>query len=376
MSNCIVLAIGEHWDSGSSSALGFKALADELVKRGNQVIILVPGQRIDIVVRVGNPLIFTWPSRRPTKLQDAIFFARTIKLFKPNCLIANWAATNWMMLIGKILSIPVRIAWNHTLVEQIDLDWTRSILEKRYLRFRKRLIYNMATTVASVSFSAQNELQKIYKVPLSKCIVFHNAIEDPLRNHCDSINLTRNLQIICPGRLNESKGQHVLIRAISLLRNEFPDLKATFLGDGPSKEELITLSQQLGVMDNCHFPGRVPHHELLERMAQAYITVVPSRSEAFGFVNIESMSVGTPVIGSNVGGIPEIIRNGIDGYLFHPDDAVYLAKKISALLAHPEILNEMSKNARQRFLNEFEVEKAVKIQADWLEIEIQKRLEK
>ena len=61
MSKCFVLAMGGHWDSGNSVNLEFKGIADDLVKRGNQVVILVPGQLKDKVVSVGNPLVFTWP---------------------------------------------------------------------------------------------------------------------------------------------------------------------------------------------------------------------------------------------------------------------------------------------------------------------------
>lgn len=69
----VVLAVGSHWDSGNSVSLQFKAIADELVKRGHQVILLVPGQVSEKVIDIGNPLVFTWPSKRPTKLRDAIF---------------------------------------------------------------------------------------------------------------------------------------------------------------------------------------------------------------------------------------------------------------------------------------------------------------
>jgi glycosyltransferase involved in cell wall biosynthesis len=352
----------------------YKSFADELVIRGNQVIILVPGQLVDKVVRVGNPLIFTWPSMRPTKLQDATFLTQIVKSYKPNCFIANWAAVNWMMIIGIIFRIPVRIAWNHTLTKQIDLDWTGSILRKNLLRFRKRLVYWMATTVVSVSSSANSDVRKVYKIPQSRGVVFHNAIEDPLKSNQPLATFRNKTQIVCPGRLDESKGQHVLIQAISLIRNEFNDFEVFFLGSGKLKGELITLAKQLGVREKCHFLGNLRRREFLGKLSQAYISVIPSRSEAFGLVVVESIAVGTPAIASDVGGIPEIIRNGIDGYLVPPDDANILSKKILYLCTHPQLRNKMSKNARQRFLDNFEVKKAVKTQIDWLETEIQIRV--
>jgi glycosyltransferase involved in cell wall biosynthesis len=102
-------------------------------------------------------------------------------------------------------------------------------------------------------------------------------------------------------------------------------------------------------------------------MAESALTVVPSRSEAFGLVVIESMAVGTPAVASAVGGIPEIIRDGVDGFLVPPDDPAALADKIGLLLSNAELRHKMGLNARERFLSRFEQSRVVKEQADWLE---------
>ena len=123
----------------------------------------------------------------------------------------------------------------------------------------------------------------------------------------------------------------------------------------------------LRLEDACIFEGDIHHDEVLKRMALATATVVPSRSEGFGLVNIESLAVGTPVVASSVGGIVEVIRDGVDGFLVPPDNPEALAERLLLLLSNPDLRRTMSRNARERFLTTFEQSKVVKEQADWFE---------
>jgi glycosyltransferase involved in cell wall biosynthesis len=102
-------------------------------------------------------------------------------------------------------------------------------------------------------------------------------------------------------------------------------------------------------------------------MALASATVVPSRSEGFGLVNIESLAVGTPVVASSVGGIVEVIRDGVDGFLVPPDNPEEMVEKLLLLLSNAPLRRAMSRNARERFLTTFEQGKVVREQADWFE---------
>ncbi|MFO7323659.1 MAG: glycosyltransferase family 4 protein, partial [Chloroflexota bacterium] len=126
-------------------------------------------------------------------------------------------------------------------------------------------------------------------------------------------------------------------------------------------------AQQLGVVDRCTFVGKVPHDEVLARMAASTVCVVPSRSEAFGLVNIEAMAVGTPVVTSRVGGIVEIVREGQDGFLVPPDDPQALANRLYLILSDPALRAQMGQNARQHFLDRFEQRANIVKQADWFE---------
>lgn len=347
----------------------FVALAEELVSRGHRVVILAPHCRTDLENHSGNPAIYTWPSPRPTKLRDALFLQRLICKYKPSCLIANFVAVNVMMTVGWAMRVPIRVAWYHTVSEQIAQDSPQPRWKQNLLQLRKGLAYCAATRLVANSGASSADAQKVYSLPKFKCAVFHNAIRDPL---CE-LHLPADFvpfetaRLVCVGRFFPSKGQDVLLRALAILRKQVPQIHVEFIGAGPEKSSFEKLARNLGVEGHCTFSSQLPHDEVLKKMAGAVCTVVPSRHEAFGLVNIESMAMGTPVVASAVGGIVEIVRDGKDGFLVPPNDPEKLAERLLALVSNPRLRSELGCNARQRFLSHFELRSAISEQADWFE---------
>lgn len=357
--------IAANWNRGPLSG-HFRALAKELAARGHRVILLIGNQKHK-VDHEGRYSVHTWPSDRPTGFRDALFLYRLIGRFHPDCLISNFAASNIMLLVGKLTRVPCRIDWYHTMSTAIDQDARISSHKIRLLRARKRLVYRAATNIVAVSEAARKDINAVFGVPERKCAVLYNLLPDPFEGVNSSCSGPRENKLVCVGRLEQCKGQDVLIKAIALLRDRCPDWKVEFLGEGPASDSLSQLARHLGVSDRCIFSGNVRHDEVLMRMAKAAATVVPSRSEGFGIVNIESLAVGTPVIASAVGGIVEVIRDGVDGFLVPPDDPSSLGDKICALLSSPELRQKMSARGRERFLAFFELNHVVSRQAEWLE---------
>lgn len=360
--------IGTGWGE-AAVALPFRELAFELSRRGHKVVLLVDGRRTDAEKHGANPGIWTWPSRRPTRLLDFVFLFRLMRGLKPDCMIANFGSVNVMTVMGWLMRVPSRVVWYHTLVRQIDLDSRKPGWHLRLLRLRKRGIYALASAVVAVSRAAKHDLTSVFKVPQRRVGVVWNALSDPgelSAAHADSPG-DGNRTVVCAGRFDACKGQAVLIRAVAELRTRSSDFRVEFVGDGPLRGDCINLVAELGLAGRFEFLGRLPHNEVIERMARAYVSVVPSHDEAFGLVVIESMAVGTPVVGSNVGGIPEIIRDGVDGRLFRPGDSQDLADKLEQVLKDPNSRNRMGESARQRFVESFELRRSIAKQADWLE---------
>ncbi len=345
----------------------FQELAKTLSKSGNRVIIITDGERKDIECHSSNPSIYTWPSKRPVRFRDAWFLLKLIQRFRPDCLIANFGSVNIMMLVGWLMQVAQRLAWYHTLSDQIDMDSNLPKWKLKFLRWRKRIIYKMANYIVPVSESARDDVALVFNVPTNKCKVFYNSLTDPFdEGNCRQVDSQDKKKIVCVGRLHYSKGQDILIRAMAMLTDEFPDHFVEFVGDGPAKDYYLTLVSQLKQESRCIFIGSLSHSEVIKKMTSAYVTIVPSRSEAFGLVIIESMAVGTPVIGSKVGGIPEIIIDGSNGYIFPSEDHKALAGKLRLLFINPDLQETMGKQSRKDYCEKFEKKKVVREEVEWL----------
>jgi glycosyltransferase involved in cell wall biosynthesis len=345
----------------------FKALGDELARRGHRAVIACPPTECAMQMQNGGAKVVLWPSKRPTQLADAVFLWRLIRQHQPDCLISHFASVNWMCFVGWLKKVPCRIAWYHTLSSQTEMDRHSPWLKQRWLGFRKSLVYRTATLLACNSQAAAADAQRAFGVPDQKCRVWRNGLADPARwlelRHSEQ----REDLIVCTGRFDLTKGQDVLIEALGLSAKNLISTKVEFLGAGPRQQAVQQRARQIGLDGRCTFTGTVAHEEVLRRMSRAKLTVVPSRSEAFGLVNIESMAVGTPVIASAVGGIPDIVRDGVDGFLVPPDNPKALAEKLELLLHDSDLRGRLGQNARQRFLETYEQSKVVGEQADWLE---------
>ena len=106
------------------------------------------------------------------------------------------------------------------------------------------------------------------------------------------------------------------------------------------------LCSRLNIIDHFEFIGWMPNEELQELYRRASAFVMPSLVEAFGVVFLEAMACGTPVIGTQVGGIPELIRHGENGLLVSPDNPVELAMAILEVLGDQDLSARLSENGR------------------------------
>lgn len=178
---------------------------------------------------------------------------------------------------------------------------------------------------------------------------------------------SRNSYIAYLGRLSEEKGIPTLIRAIAL-NNE---IKLKVAGTGPDRENLQKLVRDLG-SDQVKFVGHLTGNAKWDFLRNAMCTVVPSNwFETFPLVALESMAVGTPVIASNLGGLPYIIEDGKTGLLFAPGDHLDLANKISQLVNDLERTRMMGeecvKTINEKYTEEVHYRKLMEIYSQVLD---------
>lgn len=145
-------------------------------------------------------------------------------------------------------------------------------------------------------------------------------------------------RILYVGRLIEWKGVDTLLRAMVQVLQQKTLALLTIVGSGEEHDNLEKLAHDLGISDHVEFLGQISDDRLSALYSSASILILPSRPsrgivmEGLGVVLLEAMSWGVPVIGSNVGGIPDIIEDGKNGFLFPCNDEKYLAAKIITLV--------------------------------------------
>ncbi len=149
------------------------------------------------------------------------------------------------------------------------------------------------------------------------------------------------------------KGMDTLITALPRLLPRWPELQLALVGEGDDRAWLEELTEKNGVLRHVHFLSGLSSAELAACYGACEIFALPSRGEGFGLVYLEAMARGKPVIGGAHGGAPEVIEDGVTGYLVPHGDPIHLATSIEALLADPAHAREMGARGRQRVEREF-----------------------
>jgi glycosyltransferase involved in cell wall biosynthesis len=161
-------------------------------------------------------------------------------------------------------------------------------------------------------------------------------------------------RLIVPRRLFEKNGVEYFVRALPLVRRQV-DAEAVLVGDGPERPRLEALAAELGVADAITFLGSRPNQEMPGLLAGADLAVFPSLMEATSVAALEAMSCGVPVAASRVGGLPEIVDDGV-GTLFEPADPESQAEALVRLLRTAD-LSALGRAARDRVVARWSVER-------------------
>jgi glycosyltransferase involved in cell wall biosynthesis len=144
------------------------------------------------------------------------------------------------------------------------------------------------------------------------------------------------------------KGLDVLLDAFQAVRRKEPKARLLVVGEGDLLPEYASKARRLGIQSSVTFVGGVPDPTLPCFYASADVLVLPSRdkSEGFGLTLLEANACGKPVIGSKVGGVPSVVKDGFNGFLVPPNDPPSLANAILTLLRDERLRLEMGKNGR------------------------------
>ena len=166
--------------------------------------------------------------------------------------------------------------------------------------------------------------------------------------------------------LTEKYGLEYLIRAFAQLAAKPFSLKLTIIGWGPLRPKLEALAVSLGVADRITFTGRLPNEEVARYFEQFDLFVMPSvsRGETFGVAAVEAMATGLPVVASDIGGLPEVVADGLTGRLVPPADVDQLAATLEHYILSENMRREDGRRGRERVEQHFDWNHNVQMMID------------
>ncbi|BAQ61179.1 glycosyltransferase [Geminocystis sp. NIES-3708] len=324
-----------------------KHTVEHLQKQGDEVLIFSPegglkeykGAKINGIKGIPLPL---YPELKLAIPNPSINFA--LQRFKPDLIhVVNPAVLGiGGIYYAKKLDIPL-IASYHTHLPQYLHHYNLGALEGILWELLK-LAHNQAQLNLCTSTAMVDELVNhgIEKVDLWQKGVdtdsFHPSLaSSEMRNRLSQGNPDAPL-LLYVGRVSAEKE----IDKIKPVLESIPDARLAIVGNGPAKDEL----EQLFANTNTNFVGYLHGQELGAAYASADAFIFPSSTETLGLVLLEAMAAGCPVIAARRGGIPDIVTDGINGYMFNPDDAQGAIAATQRLLAHQDEREKLRQNAR------------------------------
>jgi len=218
-----------------------------------------------------------------------------------------------------------------------------------YIRNFKRII-STSKKYAESSLTLKKYAEKVRIVPNGvDCERFRPNLDPSLIRQ--RLNLGEKKSILFVGALSKwhsYKGLDTLINAFALARKVRKDIVLVVVGDGSLKPTYQGLASELNLTEKVVFTGDVSDEELPSFYAASDLLVLPSkdRSEGFGLTILEANACGKPAIGSNVGGIPDVIHDGLNGLLVPPNSPEALSAAITRLIGNDSLRVELGKKGR------------------------------
>ena len=237
--------------------------------------------------------------------------------------------------------------------------WVRSTALRHSVR---RFLHRFVFRVTRPCFVACAEAVARYmgeplRIPASRIAVVRNGIE--IERFC-SLDMQTGQELVTVGlaaRLVTEKGIDNAIRACAKLRRDNLSITMRVAGGGSDRGEFEHLAADLGIRDRVEFCGEIS--DMASFFRQVDIALMPSMAEGLPLFVLEAMAAGRPVVATNIAGIPEAVRNGVEGFLVPAGDVDAMADALGRLARSRELRLEMGARARIRARKDFSAERMI-----------------
>ncbi|MFH0804769.1 MAG: glycosyltransferase family 4 protein [Patescibacteria group bacterium] len=280
-----------------------------------------------------------------------------------------------LLLLYYRLFRRVRVLYCLTLTEKLlgtlparllgmKVVWVEHVTIERWLTQNPlRLLYRWLSrlvTVVAVSQAVQRQLTELIHVRPGNAQVIYHGIDcshfTPKEYRWEGV---ARFNVGCIARLEREKGIEYLIQAIKIVKEFVPVVRLIIVGEGTERKKLVWLAARLGLQESIQWVGHQRDVATWYHYFDAY--VLPSvKRESFGLTLVESMASGVPVIGSRLGGIPEIIEHQVNGLLTAPGSSQDIADQLMYLYNNRGEVGSMVRRARQTVEQRFSRERMLR----------------
>ena len=371
----------EYWPLSGGTGAYVYYLSNELIKNGykiqivtgsNQTQDIKVNQQLDVsflkIPKIPIVKSFMLAAASSRKLQS-IRNSTSVDITHPQLpLTPNFAVPP---SFGKALVCTVHSTWKGEAEAIRGEPYSRLNANEKFLvsfnwflRFFEEGMLKRARKIIAVSHFTKWELTNYYKIPENKIRVIHNGVDvnkfkpvaDKRKAKMELGFNPDDLAIVSVGRLYARKGLFTLIESMPVVVKRFPTAKFIISGKGQSDEmhKLTAYAEKLGVKENIVFTGYYPDKKLPKLYQAADVFAFSTFYEHHPFAVLEALATGLPVVTTTVGGIPETITNGRNGFLVEPFHPRQFSEKILHLLEHPSFAAEMGAKARKTIVQQYD----------------------
>lgn len=271
---------------------------------------------------------------------------KELRGFKPDIIhthtpfSAGWEA----VICAKRLKVPL-VGTHHTFFNHylkyvhLDYKWVENFSWKYTVGYYNRCNIVLSPTQSLADGLKENNLKRgVEIVP--------NPVD--VEKYCPVIKTeTHGKTLLYMGRVSYEKSIDQVIKAAHIVKKTIPNIKLIIVGDGPEKENLIKLSEDLGLQNNIVFTGFIYGDELIKTLQTGDIFLSGSKSENMPLAVLECMAIGLPILSVSSLGMVEIVKDNENGFLLSPDNPEEMAEKINELLNDSQKLENFSKKSRE-----------------------------
>lgn len=335
-------------------------LVDGLARRGHKLTLLLP-ETEPLEESASTCQVRTWPIRRSGSHANWLRMAPQIaRQVQQACrdqafdLVYFTQARDALCFRSSKLSGPVLGGVHDDYFAQAPaspfafrgdyVDWPQRWIYYRLVHSLERFTYRRLQGLIFNSHVTCHNVLRAFGLPAEPHLVCHYGIE-PLS--ADTVSSTKEPILLFVGGNFERKGLPTLLRALPAILQHHPEYRLVVVGRYTNQNACVQLANDLGVGQQVTFTGYLENDAVQAWHQKAKLFIMPSLMEGFGIVYLEAMRSGTPVIATDVGGIPEVVNEGTNGVMVRPNQPEELAAACLRLLTDEALYKQLSQGATQ-----------------------------